>query len=512
MRFGTGGIRQIMGPAPTQINPDTIWRWSCALGAYLQQTHHAPQLDDHSPIRVLISYDARHHSREYAVLAALALQTYQIVGELLDKISPTPLISYAVAEFGYQAGVMITASHNPKEYNGYKIYGSNGGQIVSPQDAEIEQWYQKLATKTAPNSVDESGILMANTEALESAYVRSIVTSIRPRKGLTMRSMAVVYSALHGSGYELVPKTLQKADQMELYCVEDQCIPDGNFPTILLPNPEEKSSFTKAIELAKKQKVPLIMLTDGDGDRLGVAVQKRLHGPVEYQILDGNQQAALLLDWYLRTVGEDQLGKDPFVIKTIPTTSLFTQIANKWNVACETVPTGFKNISAKITELREKGKSFCLAAEESCGFLLGTHCLDKDGILAAWAFAHMELTSMEQYLQLTQRYRYMVFDKVIGIPLLGDPIIVIRKIEDYLLAHPQVTVVSNQEMDFPVDFGKIYVRMRASGTEAKIKFYFTRRAIVCTTMEEFEQREEEAHQVFTQIVKAAQNNTSGAGI
>lgn len=395
LEFGTGGMRGELGAGINRINSYTVRRVTQGLANYLIES-----IPDASLKGVAISYDSRHFSREFAEETACVLAQNGIKSFLSDTLRPTPLLSFMVREFKAAAGVMITASHNPAAYNGYKIYGEDGGQITIETANQISTHLESIENELTIRSGNLEAFVKNNVikffgDEVDELYLSRVANVIQNSEMIEDSNdpFKIIYTPLHGAGLKLVGSALKRNEFTNLTIVEDQAVMDGNFPTVRYPNPEEKESFKLAIELGKVEKATLIMATDPDSDRLGVAV---LNDQNEYQILNGNQLGVLLLEYLLTQKSAQEL-KNAAVVKTIVTSDLGEKIAQKFNVKVFNTLTGFKYIGEKIAEFEEqKNYTFLFGYEESLGYLIDPFVRDKDAIQAALLTAEVALYHSQQ--------------------------------------------------------------------------------------------------------------------
>jgi phosphomannomutase len=389
--FGTGGMRGVMGPGTNRINIYTIRSATQGLANYILQKNLA------SP-RAFIGYDSRQNSRLFAeetarVLAANGIETY-----LTKELCPTPFVSFGCRHLQCTAAVMITASHNPKEYNGYKVYWSDGGQVVAPHDEGIIREVNKIQD---PNGVKlgnlDHPLIHPVPEEVKKAYLETLdlLQNHREDRKSLRSQLGLVYSSLHGTGITLVPEALKRWGFTNLSLVEEQIIPDGTFPSAPSPNPEEIQALKLGIEQLIREKQDLFLATDPDADRLGVVVNHR----GKAQILNGNQVAALCTFYLCQTLShQGKLKGNEAIVTTIVTTDLLTAIANHFHLKCFKVLTGFKYIGEKIHEWEERGNplTFLFGAEESLGYLYGTHSRDKDAIITSCLLSEIAFEQKRQ--------------------------------------------------------------------------------------------------------------------
>ncbi|MCA1026844.1 phospho-sugar mutase [Cytobacillus kochii] len=382
LEFGTGGMRGIMGPGTNRMNIYTVRKASTGLGNYILKKG-----DEAKSRGVVIAYDSRYMSREFAFesaksLASLGIQTY-----VFDKLAPTPELSFAVRYLNAFAGIVITASHNPPEYNGYKVYGEDGAQLTPQIANEVIEEVTLINNELAITVKNEElliadGLITIIGDQIDRAYIDKITTiSENPHIG-NASEISIVYTPLHGTGNIPVQAALHALNYKHVKVVKKQELPDPKFPTVQSPNPEEKSAFEHAIVLGKKEHADILIATDPDADRLGIAVKDK---DGNYKLLNGNQTGAILLEYILsQKKDKGQLPENGIILKTIVTSELGRAIAQKYGVATSDVLTGFKYIAEKINEYnRDSTHSFLFGYEESYGYLVGDFVRDKDAIQAA---------------------------------------------------------------------------------------------------------------------------------
>lgn len=381
LSFGTGGIRGKLGPGPNRMNIYTVRRAVKGLAEYLKR--HVANYDDRG---VVIAYDSRHQSKRFALEAAKVLGANGIKTHLFESIQPTPLLSFTVRHLGAAAGIMITASHNPPEYNGMKVYNEKGSQITLAEADEmirlIDEVEDELAVETKSESLlREQKLLNTLYDDIAFGYLEQIsqLSKWSDDEKLDPKSLRIVYTPLHGTATKLVENGLKQLGFKHVHIVEEQAVPDPDFKTVQTPNPEEKEAFALAIELGEQVDADILLATDPDADRLGVAVKNALGG---YELLTGNQLGALLLDYTLEHMDE-KFYPMARMIKTIVTSELGRAIASSYGVKTIDTLTGFKYIAQKINEFETTGETFVFGYEESYGYLLSASVRDKDGIQAA---------------------------------------------------------------------------------------------------------------------------------
>ncbi len=383
LAFGTAGMRGVIGGGTNRINTFMVRKVSQGLATYLIQNVESPS--------IAIAYDSRNYSSEFALSAALVLAANKVKVYLYDSLRPVPMLSFALRELKASAGIVITASHNPSKYNGYKVYWSDGGQVTPPHDTGIA----KLANDVKASDIKDidresairNGYLNSVPSSVDEAYYNMVLNSVR-RPEVQDAPITVAYTPLHGSGNVPVRHMLSKLG-IKTVVVKEQELPDGNFPTVKLPNPESAQAMESVIELAKKEKADIVLGTDPDADRLGIAIPK---SPLkdEYLLLSGNQIATLLVDYLLETQKEFKTKGIPFVAKSLVTTDLVRKICEYHGGECKDVLTGFKYIAEQIQNLEgNKEKYFLFGCEESYGFLTVPSVRDKDAVSSCVAAVEM---------------------------------------------------------------------------------------------------------------------------
>jgi phosphoglucomutase len=498
LEFGTGGLRGIMGAGSNRINKYTIGTATQGLANYLNNKYPGEK------ISVAIAHDSRNNSDYFAKITADVFSANGIYVYFFEALRPTPELSFAVRHFGCKSGVMLTASHNPKEYNGYKAYGADGGQFTSPDDKLVIDEVNKIS------SIDEVKFdrVEANIEligeAVDKLYLDGITAlSISPEAIKRQHDLKIVYSPIHGTGITLVPKALEQFGFTNVTLVEEQSKPDGNFPTVVYPNPEEKDALTLAMNKAKEIDADLVLATDPDADRVGIAVKDN-NG--EWVLLNGNQTGSLLIN-YLLTAWQEagKLDGNQFIVKTIVTSNLIEEIAKKKDVTYYNTLTGFKYIGQVMTELEGK-KYFIGGGEESYGYLIGDLVRDKDAVVSAAFISEMTAYYKDKgaslYNALLDMYvEYGLYKEDLvsltkkgktGAEEIKAMMVKFRENPPASLGGSKVSVLKDYELSQETDLatGKVtkldyptsdvlqfitedgsIVSARPSGTEPKIKFY-----------------------------------------
>lgn len=488
LKFGTGGMRGIMGVGSNRMNKYTIRKATKGFANYLKASYSNEELAR----GVIIAYDSRHHSQEFAYEAANVLTSSGIPVKIFDELQPTPILSFTVKYLGALAGLVLTASHNPKEYNGYKVYDRYGDQIVPRIANELIQYVEKVTDIANIDATGRQELMETIGTEVVSAFVdavcRESIPAVIPEQKSSLR---IVYTPLHGTGNKPVRQVLAKAGFTDVHVVESQEKPDGDFPTVKSPNPEEKSALNLGLQLAERLKADIVIGTDPDSDRIGVGV--RHNG--EYVLLTGNQLGALLVDFLLEQ-HKDKLTPASTVLKTVVTGELGAAIARAKGCQVVETLTGFKYIGEKITEYsKDPSHDFFFGYEESYGCLIGDYAQDKDAIGAALLTAEMAslyrargMTLCDRLEQLHVAYGYY-HDAQISYKLQGiTGKKRIREIMDKL--RKKSVNLADEPMDL-IDYAKgiddlpstnmlkyefcdgsgSWIAIRPSGTEPKIKIY-----------------------------------------
>lgn len=527
LEFGTGGLRGIMGSGTNRINKYTIGAATQGLSNFLLKKYPGEK------IKVAVAHDSRNQSDFFAKTTAEVFSANGIHVYFFKALRPTPLLSFAIRELGCKSGVMITASHNPKEYNGYKAYGSDGGQFISPDDKMVMDEVSAIKgvefIKFEP--VEENIELIS--ESLDQTYLDKITAlSVSQDAIKRQNDLKIVYSPIHGTGITLVPAALEHFGFRNVSIVEEQSNPDGNFPTVIYPNPEEHEALSLALKKAKAIDADLVLATDPDADRVGIAVK---NNKGEFILLNGNQTGSLLINYLLSAWQEHgKLTGNEYIVSTVVTTKLIEDIARKKNVSFFETLTGFKWIGAIITELQSK-KTFIAGGEESYGYLVGELVRDKDAVISCAFIAEMAAyykdkgSSLYQaMLNMYQEYGFYK-EKLVSITkkgksgaeeikemmqrfrtntphsLGGSKVIRLR---DYELGKDtdlisgiseKLNYPSSDVLQFITEDGSI-ISARPSGTEPKIKFYCSVKTSLSDT-DQFDQVSLKLDQKTGQILK-----------
>lgn len=502
LEFGTGGLRGIMGAGTNRMNIYTVGFATQGLSNYLKMNF------PNEEIRVAISHDSRNNSRMFAERVADIFASNGFKVFLFDALRPTPELSFAIRELKCQSGVMVTASHNPKEYNGYKAYWSDGSQVTAPHDTNIIKEVEKITEVSQVLTGRNKENITILGEEFDKIYLAAIKKlSLSPESVARCHDMKIVYTPLHGAGVRLTPESLRNFGFTNIILVKEQTVLDGNFPTVESPNPEERKTMKMAIELAEREQADLAMATDPDSDRIGLALR---NGKGEYVLLNGNQTLILLMCYQLTRWAELGLIKDgDYVVKTIVTSMMPDAVAAHYGVKCYNCLTGFKYIAKIIREHEGKAK-YIGGGEESFGYLAGDYVRDKDGVsacslaaeAAAWCRDTKGMTLYEWLQDLYVKFGFyreglvnvvrkgkdgaeqiqnMMVEYRNNPPqsILGSKVV---KILDYkTLEELDVATGKRSPIEGVEDKSNVLqwitedgtkVSVRPSGTEPKIKFYF----------------------------------------
>jgi len=498
MQFGTGGIRGIMGVGPNRVNKYTFGKATQGFSNFLKQTCPDEQ------IKVAIAHDCRNNSETLAQTVANIFTANGIQVYLFDGLRPTPELSFAIRELGCHGGVMLTASHNPKEYNGFKAYNKYGCQLIAPQDQQVMDEVQGIEDVNDVIFKGDDALIQPIGKKMDEKYLAAITKLSISRDAIKRQSnLSIVFSPIHGTAGVLVPPALKRYGFQNVTLVEEQMVFDGDFPTVEYPNPEEEEAMAMALEKAKEIDAELVMATDPDADRVGIAV-KNHHD--DWTLLNGNQTGVLIINYMLNAWKEaGKLNGDEYIVKTIVTSYLIDSIANSYSVDCYNTLTGFKYIGKLITELEDQ-KQFIAGGEESYGYLIGDHVRDKDAVVSAAIIAEMAAYYKDQgsslyevLLDIYNEYGYFR-EKLVSVykkgregaeeiqqmlknyrqnpptELGGSKVI---EVKDYQSREAKnvasgetssIDLPKSNVLQFITEDGTI-VSVRPSGTEPKIKFY-----------------------------------------
>ena len=516
LEFGTGGLRGIMGVGSNRINKYTIGMATQGLSNYLKKAFPDQKL------KVAIAHDSRNNSRFFAETTAAVFSANGIHVYLFDALRPTPELSFAIRELGCQSGVVLTASHNPREYNGYKAYWNDGAQVTPPHDTNIIEEVNAISGIDDVKFDVQESLIEPIGQDIDERFLNEILKlTLAPEAIANQKDLKIVFSPIHGTGITLVPEILKRKGFSNVHLVEEQSDPNGDFPTVVYPNPEEKEAMTMALNKAQSIDADLVMATDPDADRVGLAAKNRQG---EFELINGNQAATLLI-YYLLTKWKEngKLDGRQMIVKTIVTTDLLDKIAESFEVDCPNTLTGFKYIAAVIKEL-EGQKEFIGGGEESYGYMISDFVRDKDAVASCAMLAEMTAWAKDQGLSvfdlLSEIYRQYGFyqEDLISITKKGmngaeeiknmmhqfrsnSPESIngskVIQITDYQISISK-NIVSNTEskIDFPAsnvlqfhlaDGSKISAR--PSGTEPKIKFYISVNSLM-NSKEDFEETQQ----------------------
>jgi phosphoglucomutase len=500
LEFGTGGLRGLMGVGTNRMNVYTVAMATQGLANYLIACF------PDEKIKVAITHDSRINNTLFAMTTADVFTANGIEVMYFREMRPTPMLSFAVRHFGCKSGVMITASHNPKEYNGYKAYWEDGAQVVAPHDTNIIKEVQKITSFEQVNWNKQDELIHYIEEDFDAIYLDLVKELSLSKDAIqAQKSMPIVFSPIHGASGKMVPAALKAFGFENIQVVKEQAEPDGNFPTVIYPNPEEAEALTLAVALGQKVGAALVLACDPDGDRYAAVVPNELG---EYELLNGNQTGTLLVYYLLSRRKELGLAKSTdFMVNTIVTTELINKIAEGFGVPCYNVLTGFKNIASII--LQKEGKeTFIAGGEESFGFLVGDFVRDKDGVsacaLVAEAVAYYKTQGKTVFAVLAEVYQRFGFYKEALISVTkkgkdgaeqiqqlmqqyrtnppqemnGSAVEMIYDVKNARISYPKTQKVEVLNLDksnvmqfFLADGSKISAR--PSGTEPKIKYYFS---------------------------------------
>lgn len=500
LEFGTGGLRGIMGVGTNRMNKYTVGFATQGFANYLKKTF------PNKPLKAVVCFDSRNNSKYFAEITADIFSANGIFCYLFDGLRPTPELSFAVRELKCDAGVMVTASHNPKEYNGYKAYWNDGGQLVPPHDVNVIEEVNKIASVDEVKWEHNPDLQQIVGEEIDNLYLQQVQTLSFSNKNIReiAKNLKIVYTPLHGAGITMVPKALKMWGFENIHLVEEQSIPNGDFPTVISPNPEEKTAMELALKKATAIDADLILATDPDADRIAAGI-KNLKG--EYLLINGNQIVILLTHYLLsQRKAENKLHPTDYIIKTIVSTDLLPKMAKDYGIECFDVLTGFKNIAEVIRE-NEGKRQYIGGGEESFGYLAGDFVRDKDAVSACCLFAEITAKAMAnqstmylELLKIYQQYGYFKEDLLSitkkgkeGLEEIRQMMVNYRNnppaaingskvicMKDYLLHESKdlrtgktekITLPASDVLQFFME-DATKVSIRPSGTEPKIKYYF----------------------------------------
>jgi phosphoglucomutase len=495
LEFGTGGLRGIMGAGSNCMNQYTVGIATQGLANYLNKTYPG------KAIKVALAHDSRNNSRFFTQITANVFSANGIEIFMFPELRPTPLLSFAIRFLKCQSGVVITASHNPKEYNGYKAYWAGGAQVVPPHDKNIIEEVNKITSFEQVKFQANNSLIKTIGPEVEQAYYEEVKKLIPNKEVIAkQKDIPLVYSSLHGAGITMVPECLRRIGFTNIQVVEEQKTPDGNFPTVQSPNPEEQSAMELVIKKGKAAGATMVMATDPDTDRVGIGVKK---SDGEFILLNGNQAFSLMMYFILKNLKDKN---NSYIAKTIVTSELVDDMAEKLGVECHNTLTGFKYIAELMGQFDGK-KKFIAAGEESYGYMVGDFVRDKDAVSACAFFAAMAASAAEEkksmYDWLIDMYAEFAFYKESLLNLVrkgqqGEQEIkammekfrknppteiigsTVSKIRDYKTLVEKTANGKEEKLDFPKsDVLQFYledgtkISVRPSGTEPKIKFYIS---------------------------------------
>ena len=497
LEFGTGGMRGLMGPGTNRINKYTLGKNTQGISNYLTKIFK-------NNISVVIAYDCRHNSKELAKVVADVFSANNIKVYLFSDLRPTPELSFALKYLNCKCGIVLTASHNPPEYNGYKVYWEDGGQIVPPEDKNIIEEINKLNYREI-NFKSNGDLIKYIDKEVDDAFIENSIQSGKLSDNNDIKNkLNIVFTSLHGTSITLMPDVLQKAGFNNVFIVEEQRVPDGDFPTVTSPNPEETEALDMALKLGYKHKADIVIGTDPDGDRLGIAVRDKNNDLV---LLNGNEVMAILLEYLCeKWKNENKLNGNQFIGSTIVSTPLINKISNYYNIECKLGLTGFKWIAKMIKDHPEL--DFIGGGEESFGFMVGDFVRDKDAItstlLACEIAAQLKSKGDSMYSKLQDIHmKHGIFrEKLVSLTKKGingnkeinsimesfrnhSPKEIdksqIIKIDDYSTSK-SINTIDNLKTKILLPQSNVLifttadgtkVALRPSGTEPKIKFYIS---------------------------------------
>ena len=536
LEFGTGGLRGVIGAGTNRMNVYTVGKATQGFADFINETYKNEK-------SVAIAYDSRNMSKEFAKAAALTLCANDIKVYLYESLRPTPMLSFAVRHLNCKAGIVITASHNPKEYNGYKAYGEDGCQLTDEPAKEVIGYvnriedYSKIKTMNEEKAL-EKGLLVYIGEDVDKAYIESL-KSLTIRKELVKdyaKDLKIVYTPIHGSGNIPVRRVLNELGYENVLVVKEQEMPNGNFPTAPYPNPENPDVFKIAMEMANEVNADVIFGTDPDCDRIGVVVKDNQG---EFKVLTGNQTGMLLVNYLLSSLKElDKLPKNGAVIKTIVTTESVRKMAEAYGVELLDVLTGFKYIGEKIREFEETGSNeYLIGFEESYGYLVGTFARDKDAVVASMLIAEMTLyykkqgkTLYDALVEIYEEYGYFK-ESLVSVELKGkegqekigrcldllredeitevNGVKVVKSFDYKLSIEKDLVANTTSEINLPKSNVLKYILaddswfvVRPSGTEPKMKVYL---AVKGNSLEDADKKTEEFKSAVMAIVNGKLN-------
>ena len=528
LAFGTGGLRGLMGIGSNRINEYTVAMATQGFANYLKEAFPNQQ------IKVAIAHDSRNNTELFTRITAEVFSANEILVYLFKELRPTPTLSFAIRTLQCHGGVVLTASHNPKEYNGYKAYWNDGAQLIAPHDDHVINNVKLIKSIDEVNFDKKSNLIKYLDDTVDHQYLDMIASlSLSSPQKNKASELKIVYSPIHGTGITLVPSALEKFGFENVTVVSEQAQPDGNFPTVIYPNPEEAEALEIALKTAKNIDADLVLATDPDADRVGIAAKNANH---EFELLNGNQTAALLI-YYLLTQWKEkgQLKGQEYIVKTIVTTELISAIAAHFKVTCLDTLTGFKYIAEKIRQL-ESTQTFIGGGEESYGYLIGDKVRDKDAVMSCAMIAELTAWAKEQnktlfdllldiwikfglyhegLISITKKGKagaleiQEIMNKLRNNPPIFLNDFLVTEIIDYSnLTHLETKTKKILPLDSHesnvlqfITEDRSRISIRPSGTEPKIKIYFS----VHSSLQRKSELKEKKDQLDTQISKLSKS-------
>ncbi len=485
LEFGTGGMRGLIGIGTNRMNLFTVSLATQGLCNYLNKSKKKNK-------SAVIAYDSRKFSKKFAIQTAKIFSANNIKSYIFSNLRPTPQLSFAVRELNSSCGIVITASHNPKEYNGYKVYWKDGGQITFPHDQNIVNEVNKLDNFSKVNFDEKKGLICQIDKEMDNKYIKRIKKLSLQNNSLS--DLKIIFTSLHGTGITQVPNVLKAFGFKNILIVKKQEKPDPEFSTVISPNPEERDALSLGIKELKKENGDILLATDPDSDRVGVAIKTNN----EIKILNGNQLATLIIYYTLNKLNKNNLKKPPFIAKTIVTSPIIDKIAKHYDVACYSTLTGFKFIAELIKN--NKKEKFIAGGEESYGYLVDDFVRDKDAIISSAViceitnWAKSKGKSLDDILEDIYKLHGLFIEKLYTIKMDGinglkkihkimedyrtnppykifnDDVI---KIIDYMKIQKNSIIQSKSNVIQMISKNNFLMTLRPSGTEPKIKFYFS---------------------------------------
>ena len=499
LEFGTGGLRGLMGVGTNRMNKYTVGMATQGYANYLKRSFPGT-------VKVAIAHDSRNNSRFFAETVARVFAANGIRVFLFEELRPTPELSFAIRHLGCQGGVVCTASHNPKEYNGYKAYWNDGGQLVPPHDKAVIAEVEKIASVSEVKWEGNPENITLIGKEVDEAYIKMLKSlSVYPEVIRQQQDLRIIYTPIHGTGITLVPQVLKEYGFVNVRVVQEQKMPDGNFPTVVSPNPEEKEAMSLALQLAKKSEADILLGTDPDADRVGIGIR---NNKGEWVLMNGNQTAVLAFNYMMESRREKGIAQpNDMVVKTIVTTDMIDEIAKANRVKCYNVLTGFKWIAELIKE-KESTENYIIGGEESYGLMIGSQIRDKDAVAAVAILCEMAAYEKSRgrslYDKLVDLYvQYGCYQEHLisltkkgrdGVQQIADMMERFRNHPPAALGGVKVKTLLDSEkreskdlasgkteaiqlpksnvLQFVLEDGS-KISARPSGTEPKIKFYFS---------------------------------------